>query len=574
MVGSRRNDVILEPVTEQHNCFVRSVTGGESRCSVRAYALAENTKTSASLYLGVTFVSELDTCLPRTTRGRHVLEYNTRGWDAYRSAQHRLQAYEALPSEVGAKLFNRLPLDLRVNRKPLFKKNVRRLLFFLRNAHHPVLKRPATVSETTRSDLFSSRQVVVQCPGFRPSAAAQTDGHGSTLCRLLGLTDTGRCKTNICPGPGSDLLSATWTDGHGSVQDEYLSVPWFRPSVGYFDRRTRVDTRRIFARVLVQTLCRLLGLTDTGRCKTNICPGPGSDLLSATWTDGHGSMQDEYLPVSWFRPLSATCGWGGGARRIFVRALTFCRLLGLTDTGRCKTNICPCPGSDPLSATWTDGRGWMKKIFVSILVQTLCLLLGLTVAGRYKTNIYPGPGSDLLSATWTDGHGSMQDEYLSVSWFRPSTLCLLLGLTVAGRYKTNIYPGPGSDLLSATWTDGHGSTFCRLLGLTDTGRCKTNICPCPGSDPLSATWTDGRGSMQEKYCSVSWFRPSAGYSVVVGADICGALTIPMLSLFRNRPCILTVHLLASIIMECSVDKASVHVLPYSVNIFLYVRFST
>ncbi|KAG8266446.1 hypothetical protein J6590_071762 [Homalodisca vitripennis] len=40
-----------------------------------------------------------------------------------------LQAYEALPSEVGAKLFNKLPLDLRVeNRKPLFKRKLRRLL--------------------------------------------------------------------------------------------------------------------------------------------------------------------------------------------------------------------------------------------------------------------------------------------------------------------------------------------------------------------------------------------------------------------------------------------------------------
>ncbi|KAG8328885.1 hypothetical protein J6590_099423 [Homalodisca vitripennis] len=63
------------------------------------------------------------------TRGRDVHEYDTRGRDAFRSAQHRLQAYEALPSENGAKLFNKLPLDLRVeNRKPLFKRNLRRLL--------------------------------------------------------------------------------------------------------------------------------------------------------------------------------------------------------------------------------------------------------------------------------------------------------------------------------------------------------------------------------------------------------------------------------------------------------------
>ncbi|KAG8308986.1 hypothetical protein J6590_096795 [Homalodisca vitripennis] len=60
------------------------------------------------------------------TRGRGVHEYNTRVRDAFRSAQHRLQAYEALPSEVGAKLFNKLPLDLRVaNRKPLFKRKLR-----------------------------------------------------------------------------------------------------------------------------------------------------------------------------------------------------------------------------------------------------------------------------------------------------------------------------------------------------------------------------------------------------------------------------------------------------------------
>ncbi|KAG8330390.1 hypothetical protein J6590_065425 [Homalodisca vitripennis] len=58
-----------------------------------------------------------------------VHEYNTRGRDAFRSTQHRLQAYEALPSEVGAKLFNKLPLDLRVeNKKPLFKRKLRHQL--------------------------------------------------------------------------------------------------------------------------------------------------------------------------------------------------------------------------------------------------------------------------------------------------------------------------------------------------------------------------------------------------------------------------------------------------------------
>ncbi|KAG8294056.1 hypothetical protein J6590_003224 [Homalodisca vitripennis] len=56
-------------------------------------------------------------------------EYNTRGRDLFISAQHRLQAYEALPSEVGAKLFNKPPLDLRVdNRKPLFMRKLNRLL--------------------------------------------------------------------------------------------------------------------------------------------------------------------------------------------------------------------------------------------------------------------------------------------------------------------------------------------------------------------------------------------------------------------------------------------------------------
>ncbi|KAG8310001.1 hypothetical protein J6590_071973 [Homalodisca vitripennis] len=45
------------------------------------------------------------------------------------SAQHRLQAYEALSSEVGAKLFNKLPLDLRVqNRIPLLSRLLKRLL--------------------------------------------------------------------------------------------------------------------------------------------------------------------------------------------------------------------------------------------------------------------------------------------------------------------------------------------------------------------------------------------------------------------------------------------------------------
>ncbi|KAG8316456.1 hypothetical protein J6590_050580 [Homalodisca vitripennis] len=54
---------------------------------------------------------------------RDVHEYNIRERDAFRSAQHWLRDYKALPSEVGAKLFNKLPLDLHVeNRKPLFKR--------------------------------------------------------------------------------------------------------------------------------------------------------------------------------------------------------------------------------------------------------------------------------------------------------------------------------------------------------------------------------------------------------------------------------------------------------------------
>ncbi|KAG8279806.1 hypothetical protein J6590_096682, partial [Homalodisca vitripennis] len=49
--------------------------------------------------------------------------------DALRPAQHRFRAFEVLPSEVWAKLINKLPIDLQAeNGQPLFKRKLRNLL--------------------------------------------------------------------------------------------------------------------------------------------------------------------------------------------------------------------------------------------------------------------------------------------------------------------------------------------------------------------------------------------------------------------------------------------------------------
>ncbi|KAG8286489.1 hypothetical protein J6590_058992 [Homalodisca vitripennis] len=77
----------------------------------------------------VQFVNAL---IPLHVRDCPVLDvhyYNTRGRDALRPAQHRLRAFEVLPSEVGTKLINKLPLDLQAeNGQPLFKMKLRNLL--------------------------------------------------------------------------------------------------------------------------------------------------------------------------------------------------------------------------------------------------------------------------------------------------------------------------------------------------------------------------------------------------------------------------------------------------------------
>ncbi|KAG8324574.1 hypothetical protein J6590_089014 [Homalodisca vitripennis] len=56
--------------------------------------------TLPSLYMYETVLYCFYKC--EVTRGRDVYDYNTRGRDALRPAQHRLRAFEALPSEVGA----------------------------------------------------------------------------------------------------------------------------------------------------------------------------------------------------------------------------------------------------------------------------------------------------------------------------------------------------------------------------------------------------------------------------------------------------------------------------------------
>ncbi|KAG8317416.1 hypothetical protein J6590_028359 [Homalodisca vitripennis] len=64
-------------------------------------------------------LAQLDRPGRHGTGGRDVHELNTRQRDAFRSAQRGPLAYEALLSEIRAKLLNKLPLDLRVeNRKP------------------------------------------------------------------------------------------------------------------------------------------------------------------------------------------------------------------------------------------------------------------------------------------------------------------------------------------------------------------------------------------------------------------------------------------------------------------------
>lgn len=94
-----------------------------------------NLLTLPSLYMSETIRYCRNKCT--VVRGRDVHEYNTRGREILRTGQHRLQAYEALPSEVGAKLINKLPEDIRDEpSETLFERKLRR--FFVQEVFYSV----------------------------------------------------------------------------------------------------------------------------------------------------------------------------------------------------------------------------------------------------------------------------------------------------------------------------------------------------------------------------------------------------------------------------------------------------
>ncbi|KAG8259964.1 hypothetical protein J6590_108364 [Homalodisca vitripennis] len=119
--------------THFQRCFVlqkkaiRIISKIGMRESCREHFKSLDLLTLPSLYMYETVLYCRYKC--EVTRGRDIHDYNTRGRDALRPAQHRLRAFEALPSEVGAKLINKLPLDLQAeNGQPLFKRKLRNLL--------------------------------------------------------------------------------------------------------------------------------------------------------------------------------------------------------------------------------------------------------------------------------------------------------------------------------------------------------------------------------------------------------------------------------------------------------------
>lgn len=62
-------------------------------------------------------------------QGRDVHQYGTKGRDNFRNHQHRTSAFECLPSEVGVKLINRLPKEIKqINDPKKFKARLRNLL--------------------------------------------------------------------------------------------------------------------------------------------------------------------------------------------------------------------------------------------------------------------------------------------------------------------------------------------------------------------------------------------------------------------------------------------------------------
>ncbi|KAG8291167.1 hypothetical protein J6590_067151 [Homalodisca vitripennis] len=62
-------------------------------------------------------------------RGSDVHQYGTRGRDNFRMAQHRTTVFERLPSQVGVRLINRLPEEIkRVNNHKQFKSRLKHFL--------------------------------------------------------------------------------------------------------------------------------------------------------------------------------------------------------------------------------------------------------------------------------------------------------------------------------------------------------------------------------------------------------------------------------------------------------------
>ncbi|KAG8316186.1 hypothetical protein J6590_057383 [Homalodisca vitripennis] len=62
-------------------------------------------------------------------QGRDVHQYGSRGRDNFRVQQHRTAAFERLPSEVGVKLINKLPEEIKqLNGQKKFKTRLRHLL--------------------------------------------------------------------------------------------------------------------------------------------------------------------------------------------------------------------------------------------------------------------------------------------------------------------------------------------------------------------------------------------------------------------------------------------------------------